>query len=225
VNWRFLRFAPWLDTRARFVASIPRAGRLLDLGSSDGGTLKHIAELRPDLELCSSDIAGAPENYPTGTEFKRTDFDACPLPWPDHYFDAVTCMHVVEHLQRPYYLIAESSRVLRPDGRIYIETPHPKSTTLKSAHGEGAGQVTVNFHDDPTHVKPVPVESLQGWMRESGLLAIRSGTSRNLIFSAVFPLYLVARSTSRRRYVAQLHFTGWSTFVVGAKPRRATASE
>jgi SAM-dependent methyltransferase len=225
VNWRFLRLAPWLDTRARFVAGIPRGGRLLDLGSSDGGTLRHIAELRPDLELCSSDIAGAPENYPRGTRFKRTDFDAGPLPWPEHYFDAVTCMHVVEHLERPSYLIAESSRVLRPGGRIYVETPHPKSTTLESARGAGAGQVTVNFHDDPTHVEPVQVESLQGWMRENALDPVQSGTSRNLLFSAAFPFYLVARSTSRQRYVAQLHFTGWSTFVIGEKSRTAIDSD
>jgi hypothetical protein len=126
-------------------------------------------------------------------------------------------MHVVEHLQQPYHVIAESSRVLRPGGRTYVETPHPKSTTLESARGDGAGQVTVNFHDDRTHVKPVPVESLQGWMRENALAPIQFGTSRNLLFCAAFPLYLIVRSTSRRRYVAQLHFTGWSTYVIGEK--------
>jgi SAM-dependent methyltransferase len=217
VNWRLLRLAPWLDTRAKFVARIRRGGRLLDLGSSDGSTLGHIAELRPDLELCSADIAGAPESYPPGTDFKQTDFDADALPWPDQYFDAVTCMHVVEHLQRPYHLIAESARVLRQGGRVYIETPHPRSTKLDSARGDGAGTVTLNFYDDPTHVKPVPVSSVQGWLRENALEPIQSGISRNLLFSAAFPFYVVARSTSRHRYVAQIHFTGWSTFVIGEK--------
>ena len=49
MNWRLLRPWPWLDTRAGFVARAPRGGRLLDLGASDGETLRHIAELRPDL--------------------------------------------------------------------------------------------------------------------------------------------------------------------------------
>ena len=44
MNWNCLRPLPWLDTRARFVAQSPRSGTLLDLGSSDGETLGHIAE-------------------------------------------------------------------------------------------------------------------------------------------------------------------------------------
>ena len=224
MNWRLLRFAPWLDTRARFVARIRRGGRLLDLGSSDGGTLRHIAELRPDLALSSADIAGSPQDYPPGTDFKRTDFDAESLPWPDESFDAVTCMHVVEHLQRPQHLIAESARVLRSGGRLYIETPHPRSTELQSARGSGTGQVTLNFYDDPTHVNPVPTTTLQGWLRENVLDPIQSGVSRNLLFSAAFPLYLIAGSTSRHRYVAQIHFTGWSSYVIGEKHTAASRS-
>ena len=56
-----MRRFPWLDTRARFVARIPQAGKLLDLGSSDGETLCHIAELRPDLRLFAADMAGQPQ--------------------------------------------------------------------------------------------------------------------------------------------------------------------
>ncbi|HEY8165443.1 MAG TPA: class I SAM-dependent methyltransferase [Gemmatimonadaceae bacterium] len=220
MNWKYLRVAPWIDTRARFVAGIPKRGRLLDLGSSDGGTLKHIAELRPDLELHSSDVAGEPENYPPHTQFKRSDFDAAALPWPDDYFDAVTCMHVVEHLKRPQFLIGEAARVLHAAGRIYVETPHPRSTELDSARGDGAGQVTLNFYDDPTHVNPVRADSIAAWMRENALDPIQSGVSRNLLFSAAYPLYLIAGSTSRHRYVAQLHFTGWSSYVIGEKRRR-----
>src|SRR5277367_3143450 len=60
MNWAMLRQVPWLDTRARFVAGTPRNGALLDLGSSDGETLGHFAELRPDLRLFAVDKAGEP---------------------------------------------------------------------------------------------------------------------------------------------------------------------
>src|SRR5688572_13392124 len=53
MNWRCLHPWPWLDTRARFIARTPRGGKLLDLGASDGETLRHIAELRPDLSLAA----------------------------------------------------------------------------------------------------------------------------------------------------------------------------
>jgi hypothetical protein len=60
MNWARLRYASWLDTRAGFVAATPRGGSLLDLGSSDGETLGHFAELRPDLKFFATDLAGRP---------------------------------------------------------------------------------------------------------------------------------------------------------------------
>ena len=59
MNWKYLRPFPWLDTRARFVAQSASGGKLLDLGSWDGETLGHFAELRPDLTLFAADKAGA----------------------------------------------------------------------------------------------------------------------------------------------------------------------
>lgn len=49
MNGSGLRHCSWLDTRARFAAGTPRGGALLDIGSSDGETLGHIAELRLEL--------------------------------------------------------------------------------------------------------------------------------------------------------------------------------
>ena len=66
MNWSYLRLTPWLDTRAKFVAGTPRGGALLDLGSSDGETLNHMAELRPDVRFFAADKFGAPEKYPVG---------------------------------------------------------------------------------------------------------------------------------------------------------------
>ncbi len=218
MNWSLLRHAPWIDTRARFVDSTPRGGRLLDLGSSDGGTLRHFAELRPDLALAAADIEGQPANYPAGTEFKRADFDRDALPWPDESFDRVTCMHVVEHLQNPRQLIGEAWRVLKPGGSLYIETPSPETVSMKSAAGAAKGRVTVNFFDDPTHVQPVPVEELSGLAVDAGFHGVSSGVSRNLAFAAAYPLLRVFRAGTRHRYVAQLHWTGWSVYVIATRP-------
>jgi SAM-dependent methyltransferase len=217
MNWLLLRFAPWIDTRANFVAGTPKGGRLLDLGSSDGGTLRHFAELRPDLGFAAADIEGRPEAYPAGTDFKRADFDRDPLPWPDGSFDRITCMHVVEHLKDPAHLINEAFRLLSPGGSLYIETPAPHTVGLESAKGEARGRVTVNFFDDPTHIRPVPVEELSRVAVAAGFRAVSSGVSRNLIFAASFPFLRIVRRHSRERYVAQLHFTGWSVCVTAAR--------
>jgi len=214
MNWAGLRHFPWLDTRARFVAATPRGGALLDLGSSDGETLGHIAELRPDLRLFSADKSGRPEQYPAGCEFRRADFERDPLPWPDAAMDAVTCMHVVEHLRDLGMLLAEIARLLKPAGRVYFETPHPKTLDLPSA----AGRFTLNFHDDPTHVRLVKTEDLARRLAAAGLQAECAGTSRNWLFAAAHPV-LCLLPESRKKFTARVHWLGWSAYLVARKPQ------
>jgi 2-polyprenyl-3-methyl-5-hydroxy-6-metoxy-1,4-benzoquinol methylase len=222
MKWSWLRFASWIDTRADFVNQLPWRGRLLDLGSSDGGTLTHFAELRPDIALASADIEGAPAKYPTGTDFKRADFDTDSLPWPDGSFDGITCMHVVEHLQDPAHIIHEAFRLLRPGGSLYLETPAPETVSMKSATGEARGKVTVNFFDDPTHVAPVGVPEMMRIATEAGFRIVQSGRSRNLAFCAAYPLLATLAPHSRKRYVAQLHWIGWSAFVIVSRDLRTS---
>src|SRR5215472_10817812 len=184
MNWAYVRHFPWLDTRARFVATTPHGGALLDLGSSDGETLGHIAELRPDLRLFAVDKSGHPERYPAGCEFRRLDLEREKFPWPDKSMDAMTCMHLVEHLNDFTLLLRESGRVLKPGGKIYFETPHPKSLAVSSPSGSAAGMFTLNFFDDPTHIRPVAVGALARLVRKAGLEVLTSGTSRNWLFAA-----------------------------------------
>jgi SAM-dependent methyltransferase len=209
MNWACLRHFSWIDTRAAFVAGTPRDGTLLDLGSSDGETLRHIAELRPDLRLRAVDLAGAPENYPPGCEFRRADLEREPLPWPDGSMSAITCMHLVEHLRDAGPLMHEAARLLQPGGRIYFETPHPKTLDLPSPEGRGAGTFTLNFYDDPTHIKIVSTEELAGLARRAGLEIMAEGTSRNWLFAASHLVYQFLPA-SRQKYTARAHWVGWS---------------
>jgi len=213
MNWAYLKAIPWLDTRARFVSRTRRAATLLDLGSSDGETLNHIAELRPDLNLYAADKCGQPEEYPKGCRFERVDFECDPLPWPDACVDAVTCMHLVEHLQKPERMFAEVARVLKPGGEAYFETPHPKTLHLPSLRGV----FTMNFHDDPTHTQIVSTEAIGTLARANRLEVTSSGISRNWIFAASHPLFKLLPS-SRKKYTAQVHWIGWSAFLIARKP-------
>ncbi len=217
MNWRRLRHCPWLDTRARFVARAPHRGSLLDLGSSDGETLRHIAEFRPDLRLFAADIAGAPERYPAGCQFHRANLEREPLPWPSGSMDAITCMQLVEHLHDLTLLLREAGRLLKPGGRVFFETPHPKTLRLPSLKGRAAGTFTINFHDDPTHVRLVPVSVLAEKLPPVGLQPEASGISRNWLFAASYLLYMFL-APSRRKYTAKVHWLGWSAYLIAARP-------
>ena len=216
MNWRRIRHCAWVDTRARFVARTPQGGALLDLGASDGETLRHIAELRPDLRLFAADIKGAPENYPAGCQFHRADLEREPLPWPDASMDSITCMQLVEHLRDLTLLLKEAARLLKPGGRIFFETPHPKTLRLPSLRGAAAGTFTINFHDDPTHVQLVEVDVLAERVRRRGLEPVASGTSRNWLFAASYPLYAFL-PPSRRKHTARVHWLGWSAYLIARR--------
>ena len=216
MNWARWRLVPWIDTRAAFVAAVPRHGSLLDLGSSDGGTLCHMSELRPDLRFASVDIAGRPPRTPRDTTFAQANLESDALPWPDGSFDAITCMHVVEHLRTMDNLWREVARLLKPGGRVYIETPGVESVACPKLPASQRGGITLNFYDDPTHVAPVPIPALGRAATEVGLQVTKTGRSRNWLFAAVYPL-LSIRPTTFQRNVAKLHWIGWSVYLIARK--------
>lgn len=217
MKWTLFRLWPGVDTRAAFVALTPPGGNLLDLGSSDGETLRHIAELRPDLRLHAVDLVGVPEAYPAGCRFQRADLQRDRLPWPDASMDAITCMHLIEHLDDLAHLLRECARLLKPGGQVYFETPHPKTVALPSPPGRAAGSFTLNFYDDRTHVRPVAIGALAQQVRQTGLEVLDSGTSRNWVFAAA---HLVFRwlPASRMKFTARIHWLGWSAFLTARRP-------
>lgn len=217
MNWTYLRRCAWMDTRARFVAGTPLGGTLLDLGSSDGQTLGHMAELRPDLRFYATDIAGAPEHYPAGCQFHRADLERDGLPWAAASMDAITCMHLVEHLRDLTLLLQEAARLLKPGGRIYFETPHPKTLTLASPRGRAAGAFTLNFFDDPTHVRLVSLGALAQQVRSVGLEVAASGVSRSWLLAAAYPLFIFLPA-SRKKFIARVHWLGWSAYLIARRP-------
>jgi SAM-dependent methyltransferase len=65
------------------------------------------------------------------------DLEVTPYPIPDHAYDLVVCMHVLEHVRNLVSATTELHRVLRPGGLLYVEAPY-----FSSPHN----------YADPTHV-------------------------------------------------------------------------
>ncbi len=52
------------------------------------------------------------------------DLDHFPLPFADNSFDQLRAIHVIEHLADVIGSMEEFHRLVRPGGRVRIETPH-----------------------------------------------------------------------------------------------------
>lgn len=52
------------------------------------------------------------------------DLNKFPYPFKDSTFDLVEATHVLEHLDRPFDVMRELHRILKPDGKLIIKVPH-----------------------------------------------------------------------------------------------------
>lgn len=55
----------------------------------------------------------------------RVDLNHEKLPFPNGVFDTVTCLETIEHIQNVQHAINEIQRVLKPNGKVLLSTPHP----------------------------------------------------------------------------------------------------
>ena len=58
----------------------------------------------------------------------RIDFKNCDvtqrLPFPDASFDYLVFIEIIEHLRNPHFVVAELSRLLKPEGKLILSTPN-----------------------------------------------------------------------------------------------------
>ncbi len=212
MKWTWFRKFLWIDTRFNFIGKLKLHANLLDIGSSNGETLTHFHEARPDLQLFSTDIAGTPENYPTKAQFHRADITKDAMPWNEASMDGITCMHLVEHINSFNYFFQECFRLLKPGAFLYIETPHPKTLLLSMPYLEQAGKFTYNFWDDLTHQQIMPIGKIAALAAPHGFSVVKVGTSRNWLFAFLYPFSFLL--SPRKKIISRVHFIGWSSYII-----------
>jgi ubiquinone/menaquinone biosynthesis C-methylase UbiE len=144
---------------------------VLDLGCGDG-------RLTGELAAAGADVRGAD---PSTVALERAReaypeirFDAVgpggALPYEDAEFDAVACIHVLQHVQDTQGVMSEARRVLRPGGTLAIVVPH---------HGRVRNATTALFgferHFDPLEpvVRFYTRRSLEALLNQFGLDEVR----------------------------------------------------
>jgi hypothetical protein len=109
---------------------------------------------------------------------------------PDGYFDVILCSHVIEHLKNGLEVLERLSGKVRASGTVYVEFPSVRSLSLPSATD------TLNFCDDPTHVRLYDLKELGNLFLGRGFRIRRAGVRRDfiriLVFFLTIPLQVLA---------------------------------
>lgn len=101
---------------------------------------------------------------------------------PNGFFNCIIMSHVLEHLKNGKEVLENLVKKLHSKGIIYIEFPSPHSAYLPHMQG------TLNFYDDPSHVRLYSRKDLEKLLLSLECSIQRSRIRRNIkrIFSRHF---------------------------------------
>jgi len=102
-------------------------GKILDIGCGNGNLSNRL--LNMGFVIFGCDIFKNIDKK--GINYNKVDLNIGILPYKNNYFDYVTCIEVIEHLENPRTIIKEISRVLKPKGMLILSTPNITSLPQK----------------------------------------------------------------------------------------------
>lgn len=117
-------------------------------------------------------------------DLTQLDFSAI----PNDFFDVIIMSHIIEHLKNGDEVIKGLLKKLKKGGYIYIEYPGQRSTKLPSM------KRTLNFYDDPTHVRIYSVKEITQLLVQEQCKIIHSKTRRYWPYIALLPATVVSET-------------------------------
>jgi len=67
----------------------------------------------------------------------RHDLNKFPYPFADNTFDLIEASHILEHLDKPFAVMKELHRILKPGGKLLIKVPHFSRGFTHAEHAHG----------------------------------------------------------------------------------------
>lgn len=191
--------------------------KLLDVGAGNHSASR-TTHLFPNCEYhgldLNKDYSNSEEDFKKMKAFYELDLTKLNLDIiPDNYFDVIFMTHVIEHLHNGDKVLPLLIKKLKPGGLFYIEYPGQKSTTLPSMYG------TLNFYDDPTHVRIYSIKELQNVFNENNCTVLKSGTRRNYYYIVAIPLRVGISLIKREKINANIFWDilGFAEFLTVRK--------
>ena len=168
-----------------------RPFRMLDIGTGNHSATK-TKSLLPACEYYGLDLNrdynNDDEDFKVMQDFYEMDLTELNFSsLQDNYFDAIWLVHVIEHLHNGDKVLEGLVKKLKPGGYMYIEYPGQRSKKLPSMYG------TLNFKDDPTHVRLYSLKELRSLFLRNGCTVIKSGLRRGFFYATITPARVLFR--------------------------------
>jgi SAM-dependent methyltransferase len=190
---------------------------LLDIGAGNHSASKtkkilpscsyHGLDLNKDYNNDQSDFDAMTAFYEV--DLTKLDYSVV----PNDYFDYIRMCHVIEHLRNGDEVLKHLLPKLKSGGYFYIEYPGEKSTRLPSMYG------SLNFKDDPTHVRLYSVAEVSKIFTDHGMTIIRSGIRRNGWYILAMPVRILGSWLRGKRLQGNIFWDllGFAEYVYAVK--------
>ncbi len=139
----------------KFLKRIPEVRHVLDLGAGSGSDLALVREAFPGVDCHAVEYLheAAVGLAASGIDAAVVNIERERLPWADNAMDIVIINQVLEHVKDTFWILHETTRVLRPGGHLIIGVPN-----LASLHN----RLLLMFGNQPTSISNSSAH-LRGW--------------------------------------------------------------
>jgi SAM-dependent methyltransferase len=138
------------------LIDLPPAGRLIDIGCSNGNLLKTFHRIRPGWDLYGYEISDTWKDTVLALPGVRGFHVGPDVAYPFRY-DLITACHVLEHVPNPTAFLRPLLGNLAPGGRLVVIVPNIRQNPIDLLIAD--------------HCSHFDVNSLENVLRESGLSA------------------------------------------------------
>jgi len=102
------------------LISKEKRGKVLDAAAGHGALSYELKKL--GFEVFACDIS--PENFKApDIVCDKVDLNKT-LIYDNEFFDYITSVETIEHIENPWHLLREFNRILKPNGKLYLTTPN-----------------------------------------------------------------------------------------------------